>query len=100
MRSGYNISWTNEAIDNLDSIIDYLQNRWTEKEISGFFKRLDKRINLISRNPHAFPVVDTRINIRKCVLSEQTSIYYEIKPDVVVILAFFDNRKDPNKRKI
>jgi plasmid stabilization system protein ParE len=95
MRSGYNVSWTNEAIIQLDLIVDYLQNNWAEKEINKFFKKLEKRIELISRNPHAFPVVDKRINIRKSVLSEQTSIYYEIKPDIVVILTLFDNRKDP-----
>ena len=100
MRSGYNISWTNEAINNLDLIIDYLQNTWTDREISKFIKKLDKRIDSISRNPHSFPIVDKRINIRRCVLSEQTSIYYEIKPDVVVILTLFDNRKDPNSLKI
>jgi plasmid stabilization system protein ParE len=100
MKSGYRIDWSDEASDNLDSIIEYLQNRWTDREIGRFFKKLDKRIDLISRNPHAYPVIDLRINIRRSVLSEQTTIYYEIKPDVVVILSLFDNRKDPDSKKI
>lgn len=100
MRNGYNVSWTDEANHNLDLIIDYLQNRWSGREISIFFKKLDKRIELISKNPYAFPILDNRINIRKCVLSAQTSIYYEIKPDAVVILSLFDNRKDPDSLKI
>lgn len=33
MQSGYNIDWSDEASDNLDSIIDYLQSRWTDREI-------------------------------------------------------------------
>ena len=100
MKSGYNIDWSDEASGNLDSIIEYLQNRWTDREIGRFFKKLDKRIDTISRNPFAFPVVDFRDNLRKCVLSEQTTIYYEIKSDAVVILSLFDNRKDPNSLKI
>ena len=100
MKSGYEIDWSDEASANLDSIIEYLQNRWTDREISRFFKKLDKRIDLISRNPLTFPVVDLRINIRRSVLSEQTTIYYEIKADVVVILSLFDNRRDPDSLKI
>ncbi len=100
MKSGYNVDWSDEASANLDSIIEYLQNRWTEREIGRFFKKLDKRIDLISRNPHAYPVVDKRINIRRSVLSKQTTIYYEIKPDMVVILSLFDNRQDPDSLKI
>lgn len=99
MKSGYEINWSDEASANLDSIIEYLQNRWTDREISRFFKKLDKLINLISRNPHSFPVVDLKINIRRIVLSKQTSIYYEIKQNEVVILSLFDNRRDPDSNK-
>ena len=99
MKSGYNIVWSEEALSNLDSIIEYLQNRWTDREISRFFKKLDKRVDIIARNPLAYPVVEVRINIRRSVLSEQTSIYYEIKSDVIVILSLFDNRKDPDAIK-
>ena len=78
MKSGYNIEWAAEALNNLDSIIEYLHNRWTDRELSNFSKLLDKRINTISRNPHAFPASSLSPDIRRCVLSEQTTIYYEI----------------------
>lgn len=58
------------------------------------------KIDLLSKNPHAYPVVDRRINIRRSVLSKQTTIYYEVKTDAVVILSLFDNRKDPDSLKI
>lgn len=100
MKNGYSIDWSDEASDNLDSIIEYLKNKWTEREIRLFFKKLDKRIDLISKNPLLFPVIDIAPNFRRCVLTEQTTIYYEIKIDVVVILSLFDNRKDPHSRKV
>jgi len=49
MKSGYSIDWSDEASDNLDSIIDYLHKKWTDREISRFFKKLDKQIDLISK---------------------------------------------------
>ena len=100
MKSGYKVDWSDEASDNLNSIIEYLTNAWTKREISRFFKMLEDRIALISRNPLAFPQIDYGITVRRCVLSEQTTIYYEIKKDSIVILSLFDNRKDPDSLKM
>ena len=32
----YKIFWTNEAINNLEEILDYLNFRWTEREVNNF----------------------------------------------------------------
>lgn len=32
----YKIFWTNEALNNLEDILDYLINRWTQREIVNF----------------------------------------------------------------
>lgn len=34
------VVWTNEANEGLDEIIEYLEQHWTEKEISKFFIRM------------------------------------------------------------
>lgn len=36
------IVWTDEAKNQLDEIITYLEENWTEKEISKFFVRLEE----------------------------------------------------------
>jgi len=36
MKSGYNIEWTSEAERNLSAIFDYLEENWTQREISNF----------------------------------------------------------------
>lgn len=100
MKSGYSIVWSDEASSNLDSIIEYLQNRWTDKEISRFFKLLEKRIGILSHNPHAFPAVEFDSNIKRCVLSEQTSLFYQIQSDTIVILSLFDNRRNPDSLQL
>lgn len=100
MKSGYSIVWSDEASSNLDSIIEYLQNRWTDKEISRFFKLLEKRIGVLSQNPHAFPAVEFDSTIKRCVLSEQTSLFYQIQSDTIVILSLFDNRRNPDSLQL
>jgi len=100
MKSGYKIDWSDESLKNLDSIIDYLTVRWTDREIRNFYKMLEKRLSIISKSPLAFPASGIETNVRRSVLSEQTTIYYEIKTDGIVILSLFDNRKDPKSIKI
>ncbi|PIQ21199.1 MAG: hypothetical protein COW65_10595 [Cytophagales bacterium CG18_big_fil_WC_8_21_14_2_50_42_9] len=100
MRSGYKIVWTNKALANLDNIIQYLTNNWTEKEISKFFRKLDRRINIISQRPLLYPLTSNRKNVRRSVLTTQVTIYYRINKQVVEILTLFDNRKNPFKLKI
>lgn len=99
MKSGYKIDWSDEASTNLDSIIDYLIVNWTSREIRNFFRNLEKKLAVISKTPFAFPSNSSKITIRRCVLSVQTSIYYEVKEDRVIILSLSDNRRDPNTLK-
>jgi plasmid stabilization system protein ParE len=95
MKSGYSIDWTFEALNNLDGIIDYLTNRWTDQEISNFYRLLDKRLKIISKSPHTFPDSELKTNVKRSVLSKQTTVYFEVKTDKIVILSLFDNRKNP-----
>jgi plasmid stabilization system protein ParE len=100
MKSGYKIDWSDEALNNLDSTIDYLTTNWTDKEVRNFYKKLDGKLNIISKNPLAFPATYLKTNVRRCVMSEQTTIYYEIKTECIILLSLFDNRKDPKSIKI
>ena len=100
MKSGYKIEWSVEAISNLDSIIDYLSNNWTNREICAFYKLLDKTLILISKNPDIFSNSELKSKVKRCVLSKQTTIYFEVKAYNIVILTLFDNRKNPKSIKI
>ncbi len=100
MKNGYRIDWAVEAINNLDSIIDYLTNKWTIREIKNFYKLLDKKLELLSKNPDLFSNSELKPNVKRCVLSKQTSIYFEVKDSHIVILTLFDNRKNPKSIKI
>jgi plasmid stabilization system protein ParE len=75
MTNTYKIIWSEESLKNLDAIISYLEFNWTEKEIKKFLNHLDKRIQLISRNPLIFPSTQKSRNIHKSVLSKQTSFF-------------------------
>ena len=52
MKGTYKIIWTDEALDNLENIIAYLEKFWTEKEIRKFARLLDKQLILIKKILH------------------------------------------------
>ena len=99
MKSGLKIRWTEEASKNLDSIITYLQDNWTTKELTRFFTKLEKQISILSIFPEAFPISKKKSRVHRCVFMKQLTIYYTIENEHLVLLSIFDNRQNPNKIK-
>jgi plasmid stabilization system protein ParE len=97
MKNTYKLIWSNEALTNLKDIIDYLESRWTQREIKKFAQLLDRQLKLIQDNPLLFSGSEKSNGMRKAVLSKQTTIYYRIITFEVHIITLFDNRQNPNK---
>jgi plasmid stabilization system protein ParE len=100
MQSGYRLFWSDRALGDLQKIINYLSEEWTQKEIRNFARRLDKRLELISSNPRLFPKTAKRKNIRRSVLTKHTVIYYEATESSVTIVTLFDPRQHPKKLRL
>ena len=100
MNNGYSLFWTNEANDNYDNIIIYLDSNWSIKEKSDFVKKLEKRLEVIKQFPEIFPKSFLYANTHRSVLTEQITIYYSIENQIIKILSLFDVRQDPAKLKI
>ena len=94
MDSDCKVVWTDEAIDNLEAILDYLDHVWTQREVDNFKKKLGKKIELIEQNPKIFPVSAYNPRLRKAVLSRQTIIFYEIADHVINFIYLFNSKQD------
>jgi plasmid stabilization system protein ParE len=92
MKNIYRIVWTDEALNNLRSIIEYFEKNWTEREIKKFVKSL----SLLASNPNSFPSINHPKNLRKVVISKQTSIFYQLIENQIRIVSLFDNRRNPD----
>jgi plasmid stabilization system protein ParE len=99
MASDYKIFWTNEAINNLESILNYLSNNWTQREIENFKNRLSKQIRLIQQNPYLFPISHYNYRLRKAVLSKQVTIFYELSGQIIYLVYLFNNQQDIERIK-
>lgn len=97
MKNIYRIIWSDASLNNLKSIIEYLQNNWTEREIKKFAQLLDNRISFLTSNPYSFPATNHPMKLRKIVISKQISIFYQPFENHVRIVSLFDNRRNPAK---
>lgn len=99
MDSDYKIYWTAEALNNLESILDYLKENWSQREINNFKKKLGKQIELIKSNPRLFPSSKYNRRLRKAVLSKQTTIFYELSGQIIYLVYLFNNRQNIKRIK-
>jgi plasmid stabilization system protein ParE len=83
---------TSKADEDFVNIINYLEANWSIKEINNFINKFDDKVQIILDFPYIYPSISINTNIRKCTLTSQISIYYEIKKDIIRILRLFDNR--------
>lgn len=95
----YKIVWTKEAINNLEEILNYLIERWSQKEVDNFKRKLSNQIGLIGVFPKMFPQSINNPKLRKAVLSKQTSIFYQIKNNTIYLVYIFVNSKDVKRLK-
>lgn len=90
----YKLHWSEEAVRNLENILEHLQENWSEKVVLNFKTSLSKLLDLIGRHPFIFPQSEYKKRLRKAVLSKQTTIYYEVKNNEVIIAYIFVNSQD------
>ena len=95
----YKLFWTEEAIDNLEDILDYMIQNWSQKEVDNFKNKLRKHLELVSRFPLMFPISDYNPRLRKAVLNKQTTVYFEIKNGMIYLAYLFVNKRNINRIK-
>ena len=88
------IVWTQTAAKQRREILKY----WTERNKSTTYaeKLIEitaKHLKVISKNPEAFK--ETEIDeVRESAMGH-FSLYYKITPELIIVMAFWDNRQEP-----
>ena len=88
------VRWAKEAEFTFDNIVSLIKNNWGEQSSDKFTLKTKKILNSISLHPFMFPESGID-NVRKAVITKQTSLFYEVFPDMILLVFFWDNRQDP-----
>jgi len=75
-------------------LLDYLEIEWSLKVRDNFLLKLESTVEVIAAFPFAYPSSESYPDFRRCVVTPQTSLYYQIQPDEIEVVAVLDNRRD------
>ena len=68
------IKWSSLAENDFANISDYLETRWNNNVCIEFIDNIDFCIGLIQKNPNLFPSLNVKLQIRKCVVTKQSTL--------------------------
>jgi len=92
----YKIVWTENAEDSFDLIIEYLQIKWSSKSAYKFIIKAFEIIELVQKNPLLFQKSELN-EVRQILVTKQTYLFYELRDDIIYLLYFWDNRRNPSE---
>jgi plasmid stabilization system protein ParE len=91
------IIWNEFARHDFYQNIDYLLKEWSEKEAQVFIDKVFDVLYIIEKGNLEFQITN-RKDIRRCVITKQITLFYQIKDDQhVELLRFWNNSMDTNK---
>ena len=93
------VIWTPKALQSYFNIFNFLNEKWTKREVENFVNQTDKLIGQIAENPKMFVATAKRKNVRKGLVNNLVSLFYKVYPrkKEIELLRFHDNRQDPKK---
>ena len=98
----YKIVWSPEAVATFDSIIRFLNYRFTDKEVAHFVKLVNRRLLLIERFPYVARTTSRTSGRRRTVIHKRTIIYFKIRErkKEIELLSVFDTRQKTFNPKV
>jgi len=88
------VFWTSDADTTFESIVLFIETKWSTKDAETFARHTQKIISLISDQPYMYKA-SINNNVRQAIITPQTSMFYEVHRYFITILFFWDNRQEP-----
>ena len=91
MSEKLSVIWSLEAKKTFTYIVSFIIEKWSQKEALNFENKVSNLVQNLSSNKFLCP--QSKIdNARRCTISKQSSLIYEIVENNIYILVLVDNR--------
>jgi plasmid stabilization system protein ParE len=90
----YQVRYSTRAYTEYEEILDYVVEMFGSKAAAKVDAHFEEVINQISINPNLYPYSDKIKNLRRYVISPQTTLYYRFNGECVELASFRGNRMD------
>jgi len=89
--------WTAQAVKGFNKVIDYLEAKWTIKEILNLENKIQQVINQISLNPEQFPKSIKSESLYKAIVDKNNYLIYRINKEsnIIEIINFRGTKQKP-----
>ena len=91
------IIWTPQAENTFKSVLVYLEENWTIREIENFIASTDAIIKHISKHPEIFRR-SNEIGFHEALVTKHNLLIYKVKPESIDLITFWDTRQNPKKK--
>lgn len=89
------VAYTKTYKETLSATVSIIERNWGDRYVNRFLDQLDDLVEKILMYPYLFQALPLNPKYRKCVISKQTSLVYEITDTKIILLYLFDNRQEP-----
>jgi plasmid stabilization system protein ParE len=90
------VVWSPAAKEEYAELLAFIESHFGTDAALAMLDKTDAVVEIITAFPMAYPASSMRPDIRKAVISEQTSLLYRISDTQVQLLHFWDNRQNPD----
>ncbi|MFH6965508.1 type II toxin-antitoxin system RelE/ParE family toxin [Flavobacterium sp. FlaQc-28] len=89
--------WTSQAVKGFNKVVDYLEAKWTAKEILNLENKIQQVINQINLNPDQFPKSEKNKSLYKAIVDKNNYLVYSIdkKSNIITIINFRGTKQKP-----
>ncbi len=79
----FEVRYSTRAYSEYEEILDYVVKNFGTHVVAKVDMHFDEVIDQITINPFLFPCTDKIKNLRRCVISPQTTLYYRFNGEYV-----------------
>ena len=87
-----NLLWTDTAQESYEQTLDVIFKRWSLDVAFDWDEKVSKLLKNLNNHKNLCPPSNKYRGLRRCVITEYTSLLYRVKGDKVELITFFDNR--------
>ena len=88
----YNIYWSTLAEETYLKTLEQSLDKWTVNEAEDCEEKVESLLEKLKTQQRLCPPSGKYKKLRLCVIAPQTSLVYQIKGNILELVAFFDNR--------
>ena len=91
------VDLSDRARQDIEQIADYLAKQWSEQAKLNFLVTLTEKMTLIGQMPYLYKASQKQSDVRECVLTKQTVLFYRVTETAVEIITIRSARQQPGE---